>query len=92
MDVVLIEIAKSSGPVVIIIILSILFIKNDIKQLKTDLTDNTKATQINTLALVKLETQFENVKDKMFVVQKLEKDVDEAFNQLRTITNVKRDL
>lgn len=85
METLLIDIAKNGGPAVITIIITMLFLKNEIKELKQSLKENNAVTQQNTLSIVRLEGKLEGMNRVVEQVPKMQKDIDEAFSRVRKV-------
>lgn len=85
MDSILIEMAKTSGPHILILIVFFLMLKSDMKELKSDVKDIGK-TQTNMLIkIVETEGEMRVLKERSERVPKLEQDVNQAFSRLREV-------
>lgn len=94
MDQILIEVLKNGGPQSVIMLLGIIalgkMMKSDRSELgesaqtlKADLKEHNEAIQRLNLSITRLDLQMENLTKALAKTEKLEKDVNECFSQIR---------
>lgn len=83
MEQILLDLAKTAGPSVTILIIFFLALKADMKEVKSDVKDLGKIQNATLLQVTKIEGDVRVVQATIDKVPKLEKDVDQAFDRLR---------
>jgi len=98
MDQLLMEALKNSGPQSAVFLVGIMFLSKMLKSdrsglddltktIREDVKENITAIQKLTLTITKLEYQVEGLTKALIKTEKLERDVHEAFAQIRTMRN-----